>query len=132
MSRIGISYRPSYRPTQHQGVGSKTARIDELKAEIANIKQQAQQGIISQEEAQSQIAVLEAKINDIENGYSNIIESPTNVESLNSENNINQVNDTGAAEGQNDGNDSQEEKKEDSQDSYFEQQALYNKVFHNL
>lgn len=132
MSRIGISYRPSYTPQQSQGAGSKTAKIDALKAEIASIKQKAEYGIISQEEARSQIAALEAKINNIESTPSNSVENSANIDSVGLDNNVNQIQDTNSAESPDSGSDSQEGRKENSQDSFFEQQALYNRAFHNL
>ena len=66
MSSIGANYQIHHIPrTNGQSQGAKAA---EIKMEIAKVKQQAQSGQISQEEAQQKLAMLEAKLARIQQG----------------------------------------------------------------
>ena len=124
MAIIGKVKQPVYSPVQ-----SRAAMITNIKMEISKVHQKEKYGQISQQEAQMQLALLEAKLSALESGQSidgvqfEVPDSinpnaPVVVESeqFGFENNNN-----------NENNDSQQK-----QDSFFEQQAMYNRLFHNI
>ena len=103
-------------PRQSSG---KTAKIDELKAEIANITRMIKNGMISKEEGQARIQALLAEINKLENNTEAEIEPPQET--------------TIPSENQQSGeNKSENPTPEYGQGDYFAQQAIYNKAILGL
>lgn len=123
MAIIGKVKQPVYSPVQ-----SRAVMITNIKMEISKVHQKEKYGQISQQEAQMQLALLEAKLSALESGQSVDgvqFEVPDSInpnapvvesEQFGFENNNN-----------NENNDSQQK-----QDSFFEQQAMYNRLFHNI
>ena len=92
-----------------------------IRAEIAEIRYQEKIGLISKEEADMKVQMLEAKIDEIEN--SPVMETqPQQVEST-PDDSLPEFNE-----------DSQNESDDDtlSSDDYFSQQAQNNRAFHNI
>ena len=122
MSSIGKIKQPFYTPMQ-----GKSSMIANIKMEIARITAQAQYGMIPQEQAKMEIATLEAKLSALESGLSvdgltfePPISSTPEAETVKQPEEPNN-------ESPNDNNDS-----EQRQESFFEQQAMYNRMFHGI
>ena len=132
MSQVGIKRYSYYTPQNQQT--TKGAQIAEIKMEIAKVKQQEQTGVISKEEAQMQIAMLEAKLEKLESGFQNDTkgEAVVSAGDVNFNQNVQQVNNTDASTNENPNENNDAEQKKTSQDAYFDQQALYNRAFHHI
>lgn len=122
MSSIGKIKQPFYTPTQ-----GKSGMIASIKMEIARITAQAQYGMIPQDQAKIEIAILEAKLSALESGL-NVdgltFEPPV---AINKDAEIVNQPSESHNESPNDNNDS-----EQRQESFFEQQAMYNRMFHGI
>lgn len=99
---------------------SKGAKINAIKMEIAQIKNQAKMGLISQTEAQMKIAALESKLSEIEFAPAQEI-----APSITTQEQVSAANSTDFS--QNESSDFQQQ-----QDAFFQQQASYNRAFHNI
>lgn len=132
MSQVGIKRYSYYTPQSPRT--TKGAQIAEIKMEIAKVKQQEQTGVISKEEAQMQIAMLEAKLEKLESGFQNDTkgEAVVSAGDVNFNQNVQQVNNTDASTNENPNENNDSEQKKASQDAYFDQQALYNRAFHHI
>lgn len=122
MSSIGKIKQPVY--TQSQ---SKSSMIANIKMEIARISAQAQYGMIPQEQAKMEIAFLEAKLSSLESGLS--VDGTQFAPPVALESNVQTVEKPSEAnnENSNDNNDA-----EQKQEAFFEQQAMYNRMFHGI
>lgn len=122
MSSIGKIKQPFYTTTQ-----GKSGMIASIKMEIARITAQAQYGMIPQDQAKIEIAILEAKLSALESGL-NVdgltFEPPV---AINKDAEIVNQPSESHNESPNDNNDS-----EQRQESFFEQQAMYNRMFHGI
>lgn len=122
MSSIGKIKQPFYTTTQ-----GKSGMIASIKMEIARITAQAQYGMIPQDQAKIEIAMLEAKLSALESGL-NVdgltFEPPV---AINKDAEIVNQPSESHNESPNDNNDS-----EQRQESFFEQQAMYNRMFHGI
>ena len=122
MSSIGKIKQPFYTTTQ-----GKSGMIASIKMEIARITAQAQYGMIPQDQAKIEIAILEAKLSALESGLSVdglTFEPPV---AINKDAEIVNQPSESHNESPNDNNDS-----EQRQESFFEQQAMYNRMFHGI
>lgn len=122
MSSIGRIKQPFYTPIQ-----GKSSMIANIKMEIARITAQAQYGMIPQEQAKMEIAMLESKLSALESGLSVDgvqFEVPTSITPE-----IDAVTEPQDANNEtpNDNNNS-----EQRQEAFFEQQAMYNRMFHGV
>ena len=122
MSPIGRIKQPFYTPIQ-----GKSSMIANIKMEIARITAQAQYGMIPQEQAKMEIAMLESKLSALESGLpvdGVQFEAPTSITPE-----IDAVTEPQDANNEtpNDNNDS-----EQRQEAFFEQQAMYNRMFHGV
>ena len=101
--------------------------IANIKMEISRIETQAQYGMIPPEQAKMEIAMLESKLSALESGLSVDgvqFEAPTSITPE-----IDAVKEPQDANNEtpNDNNDS-----EQRQEAFFEQQAIYNRMFHGV
>lgn len=122
MSSIGKIKQPFYTTTQ-----GKSGMIASIKMEIARITAQAQYGMIPQDQAKIEIAMLEAKLSALESGLDVdglTFEPPV---AINKDAEIVNQPSESHNESPNDNNDS-----EQRQESFFEQQAMYNRMFHGI
>lgn len=117
MSTIRSVSRQAYQPQ----IKGSSAKIADLKMQIDKVRQKEQMGDITKEEANMQIATLEAKITKLESGD---VDSVNNFETQDF---TVPTDKTGES-----GNDFDNPDSMSRQDSYFEQQALYNKALHGL
>lgn len=117
MSSIRSVSRQTFQPQIKGG----SAKIADLKMQIDKVRQKEQMGDITKEEADMQIASLEAKITRLESGdvgsVNNFETQDFTVPSEKTDGNCNNFDNPDSAA---------------RQDSYFEQQALYNKALHGL
>ena len=122
MASISKIKQPTYYPTY-----SRSSMISNIKMEIAKVNAQAKHGLISQDEAQMKLAFLEAKLSALESGQ-NVdgvqFEKPESIKTdTPSIGNLQATNN----ENSNDNTDAQQR-----QEAFFEQQATYNRMFHNI
>lgn len=105
----------------------KSSMIANIKMEIARINAQVQNGMISQEEAQTQLALLEAKLSALESGQN--IDTADFSTPITNEPDIKPIDES--TETNNESSDEQNDN-EQRQESFIEQQAVYNRVFHGI
>lgn len=131
MSSIGTNYQIHHIPrTSGQ---SKGAEIAEIKMEIARVQNQAQAGLISKEEAQQKMAMLEAKLNQLENNFQTDKQQPVSFSAqVDTQKDIKPLDNTQQANNDNPNNNQDAQQRHSSQDVYFAQQALYNRAFHHI
>ncbi len=131
MSKIGPNYQIHHIPrTSGQ---SKGAEIAEIKMEIARVQNQAQAGLISKEEAQQKMAMLEAKLAQAEQTVSQINnQQPQSIDSINQNKDTKPLDNTQSSHNENENNNQDAQQRHSSQDVYFAQQALYNRAFHHI
>lgn len=131
MSKIGPNYQIHHIPrTSGQ---SKGAEIAEIKMEIARVQNQAQAGLISKEEAQQKMAMLEAKLNQLENNFQTDKQQPVYFSAqVDTQKDIKPLDNTQQANNDNPNNNQDAQQRHSSQDVYFAQQALYNRAFHHI
>ena len=103
---------------------SKGAKINAIKMEIAQIKNQAKMGLISQDEAQMKIATLESKMNEVEFGPSSEI-TPEIAPAMTPQKETPEFSSDNFTQNESSNFIQQ-------QDAFFQQQASYNRAFHNI
>ena len=131
VSSIGANYQIHHIPrTNGQSQGAKAA---EIKMEIAKVKQQAQSGQISQEEAQQKIAMLEAKLVRIQLGTSESEQQAILVaDAIKPNTDVKTLDNAQPSHNESENNNPDAQQRQDSQDTFFAQQALYNRAFHHI
>ena len=103
---------------------SRGAKINAIKMEIAQVKNEAKMGLISQDEAQMKIATLESKLNEVEFGPSSEI-TPEIAPAMTPQGETPKFNSDNFAQNESSNFIQQ-------QDAFFQQQASYNRAFHNI
>ncbi len=130
VSSIGANYQIHHIPrTNGQSQGAKAA---EIKMEIAKVKQQAQSGQISQEEAQQKLAMLEAKLARIQQGAEPEQQSMQVSEAVDFNTEVKTLDNAQPSHNESENNNPDAQQRQDSQDTFFAQQALYNRAFHHI
>lgn len=116
MSKVQFGVNtPSLSSAQIRG-----AKINAIKMEIARINNQAQMGLIPQNEAQMKIAALESKLSEIE--FAPIQEVAPSITPQ----------DQTPAANNNDFEQNESSNFIQQQNAFFQQQASYNRAFHNI
>ncbi len=130
VSSIGANYQIHHIPrTNGQSQGAKAA---EIKMEIAKVKQQAQSGQISQEEAQQKLAMLEAKLTRIQQGAEPEQQSMQVSEAVDFNTEVKTLDNAQPSHNESENNNPDAQQRQDSQYTFFAQQALYNRAFHHI